>query len=197
MACPASAARVSGGASMSSGPLDPGTPPSREPAEGPGGEPAAPGPAGQPALGGLSAYLVANRGRFTDEVLVDAAVRSGWSADAVRNELAALNDREVTRPIRARARRIVIVLYLVGYVVLVAAMLSNGANYGAGPIGAIVLTVALGIAFAIGSLWVGRKRISADRLEGSLPVLIALPAVLWLIVTGLCVATGLPFTIRS
>jgi hypothetical protein len=189
---------------MSSGPLDPGTSRSGEPAgspspkpdASPSPEPAAPGPPSQPGAGGLSAYLAANRGRFTDEVLVEAAAKAGWSADAVRNELAALNDRQVTGPVRARARRIVIVLYLVGYLVLVVAMLSNVGNYGAGPIGTIVLTVALGIAFALGSLWVGHKRINADRLEGSLPVLIALPAVLWLIVTGLCVATGLPFTGR-
>jgi hypothetical protein len=130
-------------------------------------------------------------------VLVDEAVKAGWSADAVQNELAALTDGQATAPIRARARRIVIVLYLVGYAVLVAAMLTNVGNYGGGGIGTVVLTVALGIAFAVGSLWVRRKRISADRLEGSLPVLIALPAILWLVVTGLCVATGLPFSGRG
>jgi hypothetical protein len=180
---------------MTSGPLDP--EPKWEPRAEPEAQPDAPGQSGAPGAGGLRAYLAANRGRFTDESLIDAAVKSGWSEAAVKSELAELADRQVTAPIRARARRIVIALYLIGYLVLVAGMLSNGGNYGAGPIGTVVLTVALGIAFAIGSLWVGRKRIRAERLEGSLPVLIALPAILWLVVTGLCVATGLPFTVRG
>ena len=140
----------------------------------------------------LQAYLEANRGRYTDDALTDALVKAGYTAESVRSELKRLAQRDAAVPIRARARWIVIALYAVGYVVLVAAMLTNPTTglSGAGAIGTVVLTIALGGAFVIAMLWL-------RRIAGSLALFIALPAVLWLIVTGLCVATGLPFSGRG
>jgi len=151
---------------------------------------------------GLRAYLEKYHGHFTDEALTAALVKAGYPADAVRDGFSYVADREASAPIRAQARRIVIGLYLVGYVVLVAGMFASGLAQRdqflgvlPGIIGSAVLTFILGIAFLIAIDWVGRKRIGAANLSGALGVLVALPVVLWVIVTGLCVATtGIPFS---
>lgn len=143
---------------------------------------------------GLRAYLEKYHGRFTDEALTDSLVKAGYPAEAVKDGFLYVAEREASAPARGRARRIVIALYLLGYVALVVGMFA-GRGYFAGVaaiFGSAILTFVLGIAFLIALDWVGRRRVEISNLGGALPVLVSLPVVLWLVVTGLCVATGAP-----
>ena len=83
---------------------------------------------------------------------------------------------------------------MVGYVALVAGMFANPGYLGGAVafVGSGILAVTLGIALLIAIDWVGRRRVAMSNVGGALPVLLALPVVLWLVVTGLCVATGAP-----
>ncbi len=147
----------------------------------------------------LRAWFAANRGQFTDEALVAAAIAAGHSEDAVRTALERVVDAEVSAPVRVRARKLITWLYLGGYVVLVGGMLiGQGTSVGLGPgpaipvIGTVILTFILGLAFVVSRAWLGR-RVRATAAAGALPMLLSVPVVLWLGVSGLCVYTGLPF----
>ena len=143
---------------------------------------------------GLERYLDTNRGRFTDEALVAAAIAAGWDEPTVGTAFEASRRRTAAAPIRARARRIIQFLYLAGYVVLVAGMILNPAarQYGGAVIGTVVLTVAMLVAFALGRLWYNRKGVSLAMSGADLSILLVVPVILWVVVAGLCVATGLP-----
>lgn len=143
---------------------------------------------------GVRAYLEKYHGRFTDEALTDSLVKAGYPADAVRDGFNYVAEREASAPVRGRARRIVIALYVLGYVALVVGMFAN-TGYLAGVValyGSAILTFVLGIAFVIALDWVGRRRVEISNLSGALPVLVSVPVVLWLVVTGVCIATGAP-----
>ena len=143
---------------------------------------------------GLERYLDTNRGRFTDEALIAAASAAGWDESVIGTAFEASRGRTASAPIRARARRITQFLYLAGYVVLVAGMILNPAAqaYGGAVIGTVVLTVAMLVAFALGRLWYNRKGVSRAMSGADLSVLLVVPVILWLVVAGICVATGLP-----
>jgi predicted permease len=143
--------------------------------------------------GALIAYLEANRGKFTDEALTEALMKEGYSKEAVVAGFAAIAAADASKPVRARARNLVLAAYGITYAVLVLGMLTTSANYGAGGIGTAVLTLTLGLALAI-SLWVVRR--SKGKVDGGAMVMagmLAVPVILLVIVAGLCVATGLPF----
>lgn len=143
--------------------------------------------------GALQQYMIANRGRYTDEALMAAALAVGYSEADARAALELAIDDQAARPVRSRARRVVTVLYLASYGLLVAGMLTGRGSYGEGWIGTGILTVTLGIAYLIARLWLGR-RLRAASVDGALPVLLSVPVILWFVVSGLCVATGLPFS---
>lgn len=138
---------------------------------------------------GLEAYLEAHRATFTDEALTGAATAAGWDATVVETALGKVQGREAVAPLRARARRIVRYLYLGGFVLLSAGM---AINYGSGGIGLIVLFFALLVAYGLGSMWFNGKGVSRAMTNGDMFVLLSVPVIFWLVVTGLCVATGLP-----
>ncbi len=143
----------------------------------------------------LRAWINANRGRFTDDALMAQAIAAGHPEAVVRELIQAAIDAEVSAPVRARARRIITVLYLGGYAILVAAMLFGPGReygYGGGEIGSGILTFALGTAFLVSVVWL-RRGVRAASAGGALPMLLSVPVILWLGVSGLCVATGLPF----
>lgn len=143
----------------------------------------------------LRSWFAVNRGRFTDDALVAKAVSAGHAENVVRDELQHVIDAEASSPVRARARMIVTLLYVGGYALLAGGMLfgpGREVGYGGGPIGSAILAVALGIAWLISIVWL-RRRVRAAAAAGALPVLLSLPIVLWLGVSGLCVSTGLPF----
>ena len=96
--------------------------------------------------------------------------------------------------LRSRARWIVGILYLGGFIVLTVGMFisPSGRAYGAGFIGMFVLAFSLGITYGISRLWVGGMGTGRTGSAVGLVILLSLPVILWLAVTGLCVATGLP-----
>jgi ABC-type multidrug transport system fused ATPase/permease subunit len=146
----------------------------------------------------LTAYFVEHEGRYTLEALRAAASDAGFTSEeidlagqrlATRREIA-----QASRPIRARARWIVLGAYALVYAVLAWALLSapNLGSYGMGEFALIVLSVVLGIGLVISIVWVNRRRLPA-RLEGALPGILALPLIMLVAVAGLCVVTTRPF----
>jgi hypothetical protein len=162
-----------------------------------------PGPAATPPEGAatrdltaLNAYVTQNYGRYTDAALTDHLLRIGHQRADIEAALRAAAAADVVGPVNARARRTVRLLYLITYGLLVAGMLTNTTSgaYGAGPIGSIVLTVVLGLAFLIAAAWL-RWRGSRDRpVASGMAAMLAIPLVLLVLVAGACLATGLPFS---
>ncbi|HKB28863.1 MAG TPA: hypothetical protein VKC59_07560, partial [Candidatus Limnocylindrales bacterium] len=80
----------------------------------------------------LRAYLERNRGAFTDEALTEALLKEGYTKEDVQAGLAWLGVAEASKPVRARARRIVLAAYGITYAVLVIGMLRNGSTAAVG-----------------------------------------------------------------
>ena len=162
-----------------------------------------PGPAGIPPDGAatrdtttLNAYVTQNYGRYTDAALTDHLLQVGHQRADIEAALRAAAAADVVGPVNARARRTVRLLYLITYGLLVAGMLTNPRSglYGASFIGAIVLTVVLGLAFLIAAAWL-RWRGSRDRaVPSGMIAMLAIPLVLLVLVAGACLATGLPYS---
>lgn len=138
---------------------------------------------------GLEAYLAANRSKFTDDALRDAAVASGWEASTVDAALDRVREAERSAPTKARARRIVRLLYVGGFLALSIGMILNVAA--AAAIGIPILGATLGTAYFFGSVWMRSRRVRGET-PGTLIVLLIVPVTLWVALTGLCLATGLP-----
>lgn len=149
--------------------------------------------AGMPTAG-LEAYFTTNRHGYTDEALAASARASGYSPAAIATALAAAKTAEISAPVLARARLIVLASYLLVYAALVVGMLTNpsGNSYGAGSIGTVVLTVTLGLAWLISVVWMRRRGRKIQVGGSGLTAVLALPVVLLLVVAGSCIATGLP-----
>jgi hypothetical protein len=140
----------------------------------------------------LTAYFADNQASLTHEALAKEARGKGYSeAEIAAASQAAEARRAPDAAARARARRVVLVLYLVTYVVLSAGMLMSSRFYGAGWIGVVILTALLGIALAVSLAWIRRSRLDPAR-EGPVAALVALPLVLLGAVAGLCVFTAGP-----
>lgn len=141
---------------------------------------------------GLEAYFTANRHGYTDEALAASARASGYSPAAIAGALAAAKAAEMSAPLLARARVIVLFSYLLVYAVLVIGMLTNPSGYGAGAIGTVVLTVTLVVAWLISVVWIRRRGRKIQVGGSGFTAVLALPVVLLVIVAGSCIATGLP-----
>lgn len=143
--------------------------------------------------GPLTTWLAANRGRFTDGALIEAAVAAGYGDEAIRAEMAGADDAVASGPVRARARRIVVVLYVGGYIVLVGGMIGF-ARYGTltATAASLILGATMGTAFLVANAWLGR-RVRTASVSRALPMLLSVPVILWIAVAGLCVSTGYPF----
>jgi hypothetical protein len=141
----------------------------------------------------MGAYINANYGVFTYDVLRAAVLESGNDRAAIDAALAQAAARGAG-PVRARARLIVRLAYAITYGLLVAGMLmSTGTNsYGAGPFGMIILTMVLGAAFLTSVVWLRPRRRRAVAAPDNLGFLLSLPLVLLVLVAGTCLATGLP-----
>ena len=142
------------------------------------------GPPTSPAGASLDAYLAANRGRYTDEALADSARAAGHTDAAISAAMKRLGTG-AAEPVRPRARRIVILAYVLTFVVLVAGMALNNPVYIA--IGGLVLLVSLLIGLGLSLLMVRSAGPAA-----ALPAILAGPVIVLLILAGICVATGLP-----
>jgi cytochrome bd-type quinol oxidase subunit 2 len=132
------------------------------------------------------AYAEANLDRFTPDALVAALVASGHEREGAKAAVRQASARRGAAPARATARRGVLLAYGLTYLVLMLALIGLPSRYGGGQIGAVILTVVLGLALAISWWWVRRRRGSA-----TLGAMLGLPIVLLVIVGGTC-ALALP-----
>lgn len=168
--------------------------PQPEPDTRPGADPMPAPPASPHGTRGLEAYLEENRNEFTEGALRAAAIEAGWDGHLVDTAIGKVRAAERSEPLRGRAWRIVLLLYVAAFLVLSTGMLVNPAArvYGGAVIGIAVLAVALLVAAGLGRLWLRRKGISPTMSSGDLLILLIVPVILWLAVAGMCVATGLP-----
>jgi len=147
-------------------------------------------------IASLSEYFAAGADRYTPEALRRAASESGFSPDEIEQAYARADERrradDLARPVRQRARRIVLAAYGLVYVAFAVPFLTFANRYGAGVIALIVLTVVLGIAYWISVTWVNRRRPTAEQVEGALVTMLAVPLFLLVAVAGLCVASTGP-----
>jgi uncharacterized membrane-anchored protein len=147
-------------------------------------------------IAALSDYFVAHAERFTPEALREAAAESGFATDeideAYRRAIERQRADESVRPIRQRARRIVLAAYGLVYLAFAVLFLTSSNRYGGGVIALIILTIVLGIALLISVTWVNRRRPTAQQLEGALLTMLAVPLVVLVAVAGLCVASASP-----
>jgi hypothetical protein len=153
-----------------------------------GSLPAVPRPTSEGA-GAIDAYIEANQDRFTPDALEAALVAAGHDREAANAAIRRVASRRAAGAAKGRARRVVVIAYGLVYLVLVAGLLGGPYNYGEGTIGAVILTIMLGIALAIGLWWIGRRRTSA-----SMGGLLVLPLVLLIAIGGICsFSSGSPF----
>jgi hypothetical protein len=152
------------------------------------GDPIPPAPAPTewrgPSL--LESYVEANRDRYTPEALEAAMVAAGHEPEAARSAIRGVDARRAAAPANARARRVVYVAYGLTYLALVIGLLSLDSPYGGSVIAAGILTVVLGIAFAISYFWLTRR--GAPLGIGAL---LSVPLIMLVIVGGACYATTL------
>jgi hypothetical protein len=111
----------------------------------------------------LTEYFTANRGRFTDEALVDAARRGGYPDDQIQTVLAERRAAEVAPPVRSRAIRRIVIAYVVVYALLDLGMLANAGKTAGylmpSAIGGIgILTASLGVALVASLVWMASRR---------------------------------------
>jgi hypothetical protein len=146
-------------------------------------------------VGLVTRYFETNRGRFTEEALVEAARVRGYPEDVVEEARHRARVNEASAPNRHRAQRWIQVAYVVTFAVLTLGMLASeyAQRSSSSYIGTAVLAVTLGIALLVSLAWLRRSR---GGKVGDGPVgmvlLLSVPIVLLVAVAGLCVATGLP-----
>jgi len=147
-------------------------------------------------IAALSEYFAKGADEYTPEALRRAASESGFSPDEIEQAYARAEERrranDSVRPIRRRARRVVLAAYGLVYLVFAVLFLTSSNRYGGGVIALIILTIVLGIALLISVAWVNRRRPTAEQLEGALATMLALPLILLVAVAGLCVASSGP-----
>jgi hypothetical protein len=139
-------------------------------------------------------YLEANRDRFTEDALVQAAHDAGYPDDVLEEARGRARASAAAAPITQRARRWIRIAYLLTFAVLTIGMLASeyAQRYGAASIGIVVLAGALGLAFLISVGWLRWQGRDVDRSVTGAVVLLSVPVVLLLVVAGSCLATGLP-----
>jgi hypothetical protein len=139
-------------------------------------------------------YLGTNRDRFTEEALVKAARDAGYPDDVLEEARARARASATAAPIRQRARRWILIAYLLTFAVLTVGMLASeySRQYGAAYIGAVVLAGALGLALLVSLGWLRWQGSKVGQSAAGAAVLLSVPAVLLVVIAGSCLATGLP-----
>ena len=145
----------------------------------------------------LSEYFLAGAERYTPEALRQAASHSGFSQaeieEAYGRATKRQRDEELARPLRRRARWVVLAAYGLVYAAFFVAFLGYENRYGAATISLIVLTVVLGVALLISIQWIRGRRPTAEQIRDGMFTMIVFPLVLLGSVAGLCIATTRPF----
>ncbi|HEX7346372.1 MAG TPA: hypothetical protein VF253_06245 [Candidatus Limnocylindrales bacterium] len=153
----------------------------------------------------LIGYLWSNRDRFGEGALANAASEAGYTAEEIADAAAEVarrrRDEMAARPVRARARRTVLAIYGITFLVFAVLFLrptGEEASYfrAFAPAALGVLGFVMLVALSIGLAAIGAQRPSADRAEGAFGVMLAVPVILLLVVGGLCVATTGPMLIE-
>jgi hypothetical protein len=146
----------------------------------------------------LEDYLWSNRDRFTEAALATAAEGAGYGSDEIAAAAGAVArrraDEAAARPIKARARRSVLLAYGITWLVFAFLFLrpeadSVGYYRGVGPFALGILAVVLFLTLLLALAWIATQRPSADRAESALSIMLSVPFVLLVIVAGLCVTT--------
>jgi cation transport ATPase len=139
-------------------------------------------------------YIERNQARFTEEALVQAARGRGYAEDVVEEARARARANTASAPMKQRARRWILIAYLVTFAVLAIGMFTSpsGGQYGAGLIGTVVLAVTLALAFLLSMGWLGWRGRQTGGPPTGIVILLSIPVVLLIAVAGVCVATGLP-----
>lgn len=139
----------------------------------------------------LASWVEANRTKFTEAALERSALETGYTKaefdEAVRLASRREGERQVIKPLKGRARLMV----LLGYGLV---WLLFGTQFLFGPepylsTYQLILTMSLLVAIAISLAWIHVRRPDPDRIGRALAILLAVPVVLLVAVAGLC----LPF----
>jgi hypothetical protein len=158
-----------------------------------------PEPAGRRHI--LIGYLWSHRDRFTEEALSRAASEAGFSADEIADAAGVVAERRrdelAARPVKARVRRTVLAIYGITFLVFAVLFLRPNPNEnafmrGLGPTALGVLGLLMLVALWIGLAFVASRRPPAERAEAAFGVMLAVPVVLLVIVSGLCLVTTAP-----
>jgi hypothetical protein len=139
-------------------------------------------------------YLESNRERFTEDALLRAARDAGYPDEVLDEARARARAGAAAAPVRQRARRWVLIAYLLTFGLLTTGMLVSeyARRYGAAYIATGVLAATLGIALFISLWWVRRQGRNVEQSTAGMALLLSLPVLLLVVVTGSCLATGLP-----
>lgn len=145
----------------------------------------------------LTEYFADNQASMTHEALGRQASAKGYSESEIEAASAAAEARRAPdAAARGRARRVILGLYLVTYLVLSAGMLMSNAFYGVAPIGILILAGVLAIALAISLAWIRRRHLDVGH-DGAMATLVAVPLVLLVGVAGFCLYATAPYLFRG
>lgn len=146
---------------------------------------------GQSRIEALATWLAEQSAAYTSPALERSALETGYTKaefdEAVRLASRREGERQVIKPLKGRARLMV----LLGYGLV---WLLFGTQFLFGPepylsTYQLILTMSLLVAIAISLAWIHVRRPDPDRIGRALAILLAVPVVLLVAVAGLC----LPF----
>ncbi len=141
-------------------------------------------------------YIGTNRSAFTEAALRDAASAAGYTNEAIDESFSRIAAYPGAGPIRARARKIVLLAYVAVFVVLYVAMAANRTlesevqTFG---IADRILAISLGAFLLMSLVSLRERKNDSERLRLGVGGLIAVPVLFLVVITGICVGTGLPF----
>jgi hypothetical protein len=160
-----------------------------------------PGPSdGRPTVGWVAApnqripqlatYLATNLGRFTVDALRESAREAGYTPEEIDTALRLANERLAIRPIRGRARWIVLAAYLAVWALFATQYLRpQTSSYGFGGAYQAILTGALFVGFLISVGWLAWRKPDPTRVARAMVIFLVVPVVLLVGIAGAC----LPF----
>jgi hypothetical protein len=133
--------------------------------------------------------MASHADRFTAEALRQASLEAGYTPEEIAQASDHADRAAAVRPIRARARWIVLGAYALVWVLFAMVYLTRDYAYGSGVVLQGILTISLLITLGISLLWVRWRRPDPSTVGRATAVFLALPVVLLVGVAGLC----LPF----
>ncbi len=143
----------------------------------------------------LESWWDRNGNAFTEDALRSAALAAGHDEAAVSAAIDGarrLADyREAVKPVRAKARWIVLAAYGVVWSLFAVAFLGPrggvGLTSGMGPLLLVVLTISLALALAVSTIWLRSRSPDPAAIARGMAVFLVVPAILLIGIAGLCV----------